>query len=84
MDGKTLRRSHDRGKGVAALQLASAWATANRVVLGQVATEATSNAITAIPQVLELPMREGAIVTIDRCDGVSDQDRRADRRPRRG
>jgi predicted transposase YbfD/YdcC len=43
----------------------SAWATANRVVLGQVATEAGSNAITAIPQLLELLMLKGAIVTID-------------------
>jgi hypothetical protein len=65
VDGKTLRRSHDRGKGVAALHLVSAWATANRVVLGQVATEAKSNEITAIPQLLELLMLKGAIVTID-------------------
>jgi hypothetical protein len=40
VDGKTLRRSHNRAKGFAALHLVSAWATANRVVLGQVATEA--------------------------------------------
>jgi predicted transposase YbfD/YdcC len=65
VDGKTLRRSHDRSKGVAALHLVSAWATANRVVLGQVATAAKSNEITAIPQLLELLMLEGAIVTID-------------------
>jgi hypothetical protein len=39
VDGKTLRRSHNRGKGLAALHLVSAWATANRVVLGQVATD---------------------------------------------
>ena len=45
--------------------MVSAWATANRVVLGQVATEAGSNAITAIPQMLELLMLKGAIVTID-------------------
>jgi predicted transposase YbfD/YdcC len=49
IDGKTLRRSHDRAKGLAALHLVSAWASANRVVLGQVATEAKSNEITAIP-----------------------------------
>jgi predicted transposase YbfD/YdcC len=65
IDGKTLRRSHDRGKGVAALHLVSAWATANRVVLGQVATDAKSNEITAIPQLLELLMLKGTIVTID-------------------
>ena len=43
----------------------SAWATANRVVLGQVATDAKSNEITAIPQWLALLMLKGAIVTID-------------------
>jgi predicted transposase YbfD/YdcC len=65
IDGKTLRRSHDRGKGLAALHVVSAWATANRVVLGQVVTEAKSNEITAIPQVLELLDLNGCIVTID-------------------
>ena len=65
IDGKTLRRSHARGKGLAALHLVSAWATANRVVLGQVATDAKSNEITAIPQVLDLLRLSGCIVTID-------------------
>jgi hypothetical protein len=63
--GKTLRRSHNRAKGLAALHLVSAWATANRVVLGQVATAAKSNAITAIPRLLEWLKLEGCIVTID-------------------
>jgi predicted transposase YbfD/YdcC len=65
IDGKTLRRSHDRAKGLAALHLVSAWATANRVVLGQVATDAKSNEITAIPQLLALLRLHGCIVTID-------------------
>jgi predicted transposase YbfD/YdcC len=65
IDGKTLRRSHDRADGLDALHLVSAWATANRVVLGQVATEAKSNEITAIPQLLALLHLEGCIVTID-------------------
>jgi len=65
IDGKTLRRSHDRNAGLAALHLVSAWATANDVVLGQVATEAKSNEITAIPRLLELLVLEGCIVTID-------------------
>ncbi len=65
IDGKTLRRSHDRGAGLAALHLVSAWATANQVVLGQVATEAKSNEITAIPQLLALLHLKGCIVTID-------------------
>jgi predicted transposase YbfD/YdcC len=65
IDGKTLRRSHDHAKGLASLHLVSAWASANRVVLGQVATEAKSNEITAIPALLELLTLKGCIVTID-------------------
>jgi len=65
IDGKTVRRSHDRRKGKAALHLVSAWATANRLVLGQVATDAKSNEITAIPELLRLLDVQGAIVTID-------------------
>ena len=65
VDGKTLRRSHDRGKGLAALHLVSAWATSNRVVLGQVATDTKSNEITAIPALLQWLKLQGCIVTID-------------------
>jgi predicted transposase YbfD/YdcC len=65
IDGKTLRRSHDRGSGKAALHLVSAWATANHLTLGQVAVRDKSNEITAIPQLLELLDLSGAIVTID-------------------
>jgi predicted transposase YbfD/YdcC len=65
IDGKTLRRSHDRRAGTGALHLVSAWATANGLVLGQVATDAKSNEITAIPALLRLVALEGATVTID-------------------
>src|SRR5436190_7812471 len=65
IDGKTLRRSHDRGSGKAALHLVSAWATANHLTLGQVAVRNKSNEITAIPELLELLDLSGAIVTID-------------------
>lgn len=65
VDGKTLRRSHDRGKGKAALHLVSAWATANHLVLGQVATAAKSNEITAIPLLLAALDLRGCTVTID-------------------
>jgi hypothetical protein len=65
VDGKTRRRSHNRGKGLAALHVVSAWATANRVVLGHVATDAKSNEITAIPRLLLWLKREGCILTID-------------------
>src|SRR4051794_18228821 len=65
VEGKTARRSHDRGAGKDALHLVSAWATERRLVLGQVATDAKSNKITAIPALLKLLAREGATVTID-------------------
>ena len=65
IDGKTLRRSHDKRRGKAALHLVSAWASANRLVLGQVATDAKSNEITAIPELLRLLDLKGCIVTID-------------------
>jgi predicted transposase YbfD/YdcC len=65
IDGKTLRRSHDRGRGKAALHLVSAWASANHLLLGQVKAEAHSNEITAIPVLLETLALGGCIVTID-------------------
>jgi DDE_Tnp_1-associated len=49
IDGKTLRRSHDRGAGKKALHLVSAWAAENRLVLAQLATDVLSNEIKAIP-----------------------------------
>jgi predicted transposase YbfD/YdcC len=63
--GKTLRRSHDHPHGRQALHLVSAWATANHVVLGQVATDAQANEITAIPALLDVLALEGTVVTID-------------------
>src|SRR5215207_5887649 len=65
VDGKTLRRSHDRRAGKEALHLVSAWATESGLVLGQVAAGAKSNEITAIPVLLRLLALEGTVVTID-------------------
>lgn len=65
IDGKRLRRSHDRRLGKDAIHMVSAWATANHLVLGQVKTEAKSNEITAIPKLLEVLALKGCIVTID-------------------
>jgi predicted transposase YbfD/YdcC len=65
VDGKTLRRSHDRRAGKEPLHLVSAWATASGLVVGQVATDAKSNEITAIPALLKLLALDGATVTID-------------------
>jgi predicted transposase YbfD/YdcC len=65
IDGKTARRSHDRGIGQDALHTVSAWGCANGLVLGQIATDAKSNEITAIPQLLQLLDVSGCLVTID-------------------
>jgi len=65
IDGKTLRRSFDRAGGKAAIHMISAWSSANGLVFGQLATEAKSNEITAIPKLLELLDVRGAVVSID-------------------
>jgi predicted transposase YbfD/YdcC len=65
IDGKTLRRSHDRSSMQATLHLVSAWSVANQLVLGQEATAAKSNEITAIPKLLQILELKGALVTLD-------------------
>ena len=65
IDGKALRRSHDRKNKLGALFLVSAWSVDNGVSLGQLATEEKSNEITAIPELIENIDVSGAIVTID-------------------
>lgn len=65
IDGKTLRGSFDTAAGKNPLHLVSAWACEARLTLGQVATDAKSNEITAIPLLLELLNLKGATVTID-------------------
>jgi predicted transposase YbfD/YdcC len=69
IDGKTVRRSHDRARGRAALHLVSAFAAKSRLVLGQEAVDDKSNETTAIPLLLEKLAAgrslKGALVTID-------------------
>lgn len=65
IDGKSLRRSHDKSKGLGPLHLVSVWLTDVGLTLAQVATEEKSNEITAIPEVLQLIDINGAIITID-------------------
>jgi len=65
IDGKTCRGSHDEAKGLGALHIVSAWASEEGIALGQVATEAKSNEITAIPQLLEQIDLAGTLITID-------------------
>lgn len=65
IDGKKLRRSHDRANGQRAIEIVSAWTRANRLMLGQVKVAEGSNEITAAPQLLRLLALKGCIVTVD-------------------
>mgnify|MGYP005854704631 CR=1 FL=1 len=65
LDGKTVRRSHDRANSKAAIHLVSAWASANRLLLAQVKVDDQSNAITAIPELRRALAIAGCSVTID-------------------
>jgi predicted transposase YbfD/YdcC len=65
VDGKTLRRSHDKKLGKGAIVMVSAWATANRLVLGQVKVDDKSNEITAVPELLRALDISGCIITTD-------------------
>ena len=65
IDGKTLRGSYDRRDGKAAVHMVSAWASENKLSLGQVVVDEKSNEITAIPELLRLLDVSGALVTID-------------------
>jgi len=65
LDGKQLRRSHDKAKGKKAIYMVSAWASENSLVLGQQKVDDRSNEITAVPQLLDLLEVAGCIVTTD-------------------
>lgn len=65
IDGKALRRSHDRKQNLGALFLVSAWSVKRGISLGQLATEEKSNEITAIPELIDNIDVTSAIVTID-------------------
>jgi len=65
IDGKTLRRSYDKGSGKAALHLVSAWAVKNRLVLGQFHSDGPLDEIMIIPELLRTLAIKGCIVTVD-------------------
>jgi predicted transposase YbfD/YdcC len=65
LDGKTIRRSMDSASDKKPLHVVSAWVAEQHVCLGQIAVDAKSNEITAIPQLLKLLELKGALVTID-------------------
>jgi predicted transposase YbfD/YdcC len=65
IDGKKLRHSYDSGGDKKAIHMVSAWATAQRLVLGQVKVDKKSNEITALPELIKVLEVSGCIVTID-------------------
>lgn len=72
IDGKHLRRSYDRSQGQAAIQLVSAWASSQRLTLGQVKVAADSNEITAVPELLKTLSLAGCLVTVDAINTQKD------------
>src|SRR5260221_1682661 len=65
IDGKTLRGSGDKYVGKRVIHIVSAWASSNRLVLGQIKVDDKSNEITAIPDLLQMLDLRGCIVSID-------------------
>jgi len=65
IEGKTVRRSYERGSGKAASPRVRAWANAQRRVRGQVTTAAQAPAMTASPALLQLLEVQGCSVTLD-------------------
>lgn len=65
LDGKSLRGSYEGGGKRGMIHMVSAWASENRIVLGQRKVNEKSNEITAIPELLNVLELEGAVVTID-------------------
>ena len=65
IDGKTVRRSHDRTLGKKAIHMVNVWASSHGLALGQTKVDEKSNEITAIPKLLQLLELAGCIITID-------------------
>jgi predicted transposase YbfD/YdcC len=65
IDGKTLRHSFDTELDQSPIHIVSAWATSNRVVLGQIKVNDKSNEITAIPELIDALDLTNCIVSID-------------------
>lgn len=65
IDGKSLRGALERDQKRGAIHMVSAWATENRLVLGQTKVNNKSNEITAIPELLKTLAIENCVITID-------------------
>ena len=72
IDGKSLRRSHDKKSFKSMLHSVAAWSVENRVVLGCQSVDQKSNEITAIPELLKKLELKGAIITMDAMGSQKD------------
>ncbi len=65
LDGKMLRGSKDRFSGRRAVNIVNAWASSNRLIIGQEFVDSKSNEITAIPRLLARLNVAGCVITAD-------------------
>lgn len=65
IDGKTLRKSFDKGKHSSAIHMINAWSTGSGLALGQLKSESKKNEINTVPKLLEYLDIEGCIVSAD-------------------
>lgn len=65
IDGKTVKHSGSKSKGKKAIHIVNAWATEQKLVLGQLKVKNKSNEITAIPELIKVLELSGCLVTID-------------------
>jgi predicted transposase YbfD/YdcC len=65
IDGKAMRHTRRNSRNLGPLHVVSAWASQAGLTLGQVAVDAKSNEITAIPELLFLLDLRKKIVTLD-------------------
>jgi predicted transposase YbfD/YdcC len=72
LDGKKLRGSEEKATKRPGIWMVSAWASDNRLVLGQQKVEAKSNELKAIPALLARLDITGCVVTVDALNTQTD------------
>jgi predicted transposase YbfD/YdcC len=65
IDGKAVKGSAQKSKGIKSLYYVSAFASENELVLAQEIVDEKSNEITAVPKLLDLIECKGTIITVD-------------------
>ena len=64
-DGKSLRGSKDKRLGKVGVYMMGAWASQNKLLLGQLKVDEKTNEIIVMPQLLDILCIKGCIVTTD-------------------